>query len=64
MKQMFSRTQHRHTAHRRNWTRLGSFIAQQVPQYTAREVPMNKKDGSIVMVCMVYMPNLIDIVMI
>ena len=48
----------------RNWTRLGSFIAQQVPQYTAREVPMNKKDGSIVMACMAYMPNLIDIVMI
>ena len=39
-----------------------SFIAHNVPEYIAKEVPMTKKDGSMVMATMVYFPSLITIV--
>ena len=39
-----------------------SFIASTIPAYTAKEVPLTKRNGDIVLAAAVYFPNLIDLV--
>lgn len=40
-----------------------AFIAQSIPEYTCQELPMTKKDGSVVMANCVYFPDLVAVVM-
>ena len=41
---------------------MRSFVAIEVPKYTARNLPMMKKNGDIEMAATVYFPNLIDVI--